>query len=84
MEGKKTKKRKPIYLKLKPVICSSFLEMAKNHSLMPTIFDFVNLNPPSVTSFPKYLVFSHMEALYVLSAVCLGIFLVCCVPLLIG
>lgn len=62
--------KKRIYFKFKPVTCSSFLEMAKNHSLMHTIFDSVDLNPPSVTFFPEYLVFSHMEAFYVPSYLC--------------
>lgn len=82
MEGKR-KKRKLIYHRFKLVIYNSFLEMAKNHSLMPTRLDFVDLNLPSVTSFLKYLFFSHMEALYVISTVCLGFFLICG-PLLIG
>lgn len=44
--------------------------MPKNHSVMHTIFNFVGINPPSVTSFPKYLVFYSVEALYIPSYHC--------------
>lgn len=44
--------------------------MAKNHSIMCIILDFVDFNPPSVPSFPKYFNFSYIQVLYIPGYLC--------------